>query len=88
MSGDLHDFLIQWNYVPSNMGDEPLSTELLRDVFYPKIEGVTELEYDLNTYERMQESNPRKCCEFLIECVESAFRLKTNEETCWKENSS
>ena len=68
--GDLHDFLIQWNYVLSNMGDEPLSTELLRDVFYRKIEGVTELEYDLNTYERMQESNPRKCYEFLTECVE------------------
>ena len=52
--------ILQWNYVLSNMGDEPLSTELLRDVFDRKIDGVTELEYDLNTYEGMQETNPRK----------------------------
>ena len=34
------------------------------------------MEYDLNTYERMQEANPRKSYEFLVESAESAIRLQ------------
>ena len=60
VDGDLHEFVIQWNYVLSNMGDVQMSTMLLRDAFYRNIEKVSELAYDLNQYERMHESDPRK----------------------------
>ena len=74
--GDLHEFVIQWNCVLSNMGDIQMSTMLLRDAFYRKIEKVTELAYDLNQYERVHESDPRKSYEFLMECGESAIRMQ------------
>ena len=31
--GDLHEFIIQWNYVLGNMGDVHMNTMLLRDAF-------------------------------------------------------
>ena len=58
--GDLHEFVIHWNYVLGNMGDVQMNTMLLRDAFHRKIEKVRELEYDVNQYERMHENDPRK----------------------------
>ena len=47
IDGDLHEFIIQWNYVLGNMGDVQMNTMLLRDAFYRKIEKVRELELSL-----------------------------------------
>ena len=75
-NGDLHEFIIQWNHVLSNMGEGQIQTSLLRDAFYRKIEKVSELAYDLNIHERMAEADPNKTYEFLMDCVESAIRMQ------------
>jgi len=83
-NNDLHEFVIQWNHVLSNMGDEHIQTSLLRDAFYRKIERVHEVSYDLNIYERMAESDPNKTYEFLMTCVETAIRMQDTANFCNK----
>ena len=80
-NGDLHEFVIQWNHVLSNMGEVQIQTSLLRDAFYRKIEKFSELAYDLNIYERMAEADPDKTYEFLMDCVESAIRMQDKRRT-------
>ena len=92
-NNNLHEFVIQWNHVLSNMGDEHIQTSLLRDAFYRKIEKVNEVSYDLNIYERMGETDPNKTYEFLMRCVETAIRMEdkrrnmTEREMALKSNA-
>ena len=83
--GDLHEFIIQWNYVLGNMGDVQMNTMLLRDAFYRKIEKVRELEYDMNQYERMHETDPRHMNSSWT-ALSLQFVCRTKGETCLIEN--
>ena len=73
---DLHAFVVSWNHVLENMGDNAMSEKMLRDVFYRKINSDKELAYDLNRYERMKEGTGEKTYAFLVDCVESAIKVQ------------
>jgi predicted DNA binding protein len=70
---DLHGFVVQWNHVLDNMGENAVNKRTLRDVFFRKIRDEKELQYDVNQYERMDDKDENKSCDYLMNCVNSVI---------------
>ena len=68
---DLHGFIVKWNHILDNMGENAITKGNLRDVFYRKIQNEKDLHYDLNHYERMPEKE--RSYDWLMDRVNSVI---------------
>ena len=75
---DLHGFIVKWNHILDNMGENAVSKGTLRDVFYRKIQNEKDLHYDFNHYERMSEKE--RSYDWLMDRVNSV--IKQQEQRC------
>ena len=76
----MHEFLVAWNHILDDMGRHVIPDENLRDVFCRKIKDEPALQYDVNEYERMFESDPKKSYTYLRLCVEMAIRMQEQKK--------